>query len=106
MVSGLLAGGLPHSLKAQDGLPCGAKPIGNTWIFVRSLIILQTELIQSNHNRDRRRPHGPTCKVEKPHPDGLCSKLVVVINNSSRDILSGDRACPTRSIRILLFGIR
>ena len=101
LISGILTGGLPHSLKAQEGLPCGAKPLVNTCIFVRSVSMLHSELIQSNHNRDRRRPHGPTCMVEKPHLDGLCSKWVVVINNSSRDILSGDGACPTRSIRIL-----
>ena len=34
--------------------------------------------------------------VENPHPDGLCGKLVVVINNSSEYILPGDGTCPTR----------
>jgi hypothetical protein len=34
--------------------------------------------------------------VEKPHPDGLCGKSVVVINNSSEYISPGDGTCPTR----------
>jgi hypothetical protein len=38
----------------------------------------------------------PSCMVEKPHPDGLCGKSVVVINNSSEYISPGDGTCPTR----------
>jgi len=34
--------------------------------------------------------------VEKPHPDGLCGKSVVVISNSSEYISLGDGTCPIR----------
>ena len=34
--------------------------------------------------------------VEKPHPDDLCGKSVVVINNSSEYISPSDGTCPTR----------